>query len=68
MTKQNSAKQLAKLIDYILSRRPDEFGLVTDAHGFIKIKELLKAINEEETHQYHNILNLYAFSGCLLTN
>jgi putative RNA 2'-phosphotransferase len=52
MAKQRSAKQLAKLIDYILSRKPDEFGLVTDAHGFIKIKELLKAINEEEGFRY----------------
>lgn len=52
MAKQRSAKQLAKLIDYILSRRPDEFGLVTDARGFIKIKELLKAINEEEGFRY----------------
>lgn len=52
MSKQRSAKQLAKLIDYILSRRPDEFGLVTDAHGFIKIKELLKAVNEEEGFRY----------------
>jgi len=52
MSLQRSAKQLAKLIDYVLSRRPDEFGLVTDAHGFTRIKELLKAINEEEGFGY----------------
>jgi putative RNA 2'-phosphotransferase len=52
MVKQRSAKQLAKLIDYILSRRPDEFGLVADGNGFFKIKELLKAINEEEGFRY----------------
>ena len=52
MVKQRSPEQLAKLIDYVLSRRPDEFGLVTDEHGFIKIKELLKAINEEEGFRY----------------
>ncbi len=52
MSKQRSAKQLAKLIDYILSRRPDEFGLVADGDGFFKIKELLKAINEEEGFGY----------------
>ena len=52
MSKQRSVKQLAKLIDYILSRRPDEFGLVTDEHGFVKIKELLKAVNEEEGFRY----------------
>ena len=52
MSNRRSPKQLAKLFDYILSRRPDEFGLVTDADGFIKIKELLKAINEEEGYSY----------------
>ena len=39
-------------MDYILSRRPDEFGLVTDVNGFIKIKELLKAVNEEDGLRY----------------
>ena len=52
MSKQRSAKQLAKLIDYILRRRPDELGLVTDEDGFIRIKELLKAVNEEEGFSY----------------
>jgi putative RNA 2'-phosphotransferase len=52
MSLQRSPKQIAKLINYVLSRRPDEFGLVTDADGFIKIKELLKAINEEEGFRY----------------
>ena len=52
MTQQRSAKQLAKLIDYVLSRRPDEFGLVADTDGFIKIKDFLKAVNEEEGLRY----------------
>ena len=52
MSLQRSPKQLAKLIDYVLSRRPDEFGLVLDADGFVKLKELLKAINEEEGFRY----------------
>jgi len=52
MTLQRSPKQLAKLIEYVLSRRPDEFGLVTDDDGYIKIKELLKAIKEEEGFRY----------------
>ena len=41
-------KKLAKLLDYALGRNPDEFGLVPDGDGFIKIKELLKALHEEE--------------------
>ena len=52
MAHQKSPKRLAKLLDYILGRRPDEFGLVTDSNGFLKIKELLKALSEEEGLTY----------------
>jgi len=45
-------KRLAKLLDYILGRRPDEFGLVPDSDGFFKIKALLKALSEEEGLTY----------------
>jgi putative RNA 2'-phosphotransferase len=48
MNKTKSTQILAKFIAYILERRPDEFGLVTDSEGYIKIKELLKALNEEK--------------------
>jgi putative RNA 2'-phosphotransferase len=47
-----SPKQLAKFISYILGRRPDEFGLVPDTDGFVKIKELLKTICYEEGFRY----------------
>ena len=40
--------QLSKLLAYMLGRQPDEFGLVPEADGFIKVKELLRAINEED--------------------
>jgi len=43
------AVQLARMLAYVLGRRPDEFGLVTDAQGFVKIKELLKALEEDES-------------------
>jgi len=52
MNKRKSPKQLAKFISYMLGRRPDEFGLVPDTKGFVKIKELLKAIGEEEGFRY----------------
>jgi len=52
MAKAKSPQSLAKLVTYILGRRPDEFGLVTDTEGFVKIKELLKAITEEEGWRY----------------
>lgn len=47
-----SPQTLAKFIAYILERRPDEFGLVTDQNGFVKIRELLKAITEEKDWKY----------------
>jgi len=47
MGKQKSSEQLAKLLSYILERRPDEFGLVLDGDGYVRIRELLKAVWEE---------------------
>lgn len=47
-----SLKKLANLILYILERRPDEFGLVSDDEGYVKIKSLLRAVNEEEGFNY----------------
>ena len=47
MGRQKDPKQLEKLISYVLARRPDEFGLVLDDKGFVRLKDLLKAISEE---------------------
>jgi putative RNA 2'-phosphotransferase len=44
---QKDHKQLDKLMSYILGRRPDEFGLVLNDQGFVRLKDLLKAISEE---------------------
>jgi len=52
MGQRKSPKLLSKFIFYMLGRRPDEFGLVPDTDGFVKIKELLKAICEEEGLRY----------------
>ena len=43
-----SVDRLAKFLDYALGRRPDEFGLIPDEEGFVWIRTLLKAVNEEE--------------------
>jgi putative RNA 2'-phosphotransferase len=48
MAKRRSLEQLAKFISYILGRNPAEFGLVPDPDGFVKIKEFLKAVSEED--------------------
>jgi len=50
--KQRSPQQLAKFLSYILERRPDEFGLVLDEDGYVRIKDLLKAVCEEEGLKY----------------
>ena len=48
MGTRKSLKQLEKLLIYILERRPDEFGLVPNPDGYVKIKELIKAISEDK--------------------
>ncbi len=52
MVKQRSPKQLEKVISYILGRNPAEFGLVPDPDGFVKIKDFLKAVSEEDGLKY----------------
>jgi putative RNA 2'-phosphotransferase len=44
--------RLAKFLFYVLGHHPDEFGLVPDSKGFVKLKELLKAVNEEAQWRY----------------
>jgi putative RNA 2'-phosphotransferase len=52
MKRMTDIKKFAKFLDYLLGRRPDEFGLVLDAEGFVKIKELLKALHEEKNWRH----------------
>ena len=40
-------ESLARMLTYILSHRPDEFGLVLSEEGFIPIKSLLQALGTE---------------------
>jgi putative RNA 2'-phosphotransferase len=44
----NELKKKAKFLKYILGLSPDEFGLVPDKEGYVKIKDLLKAVHEED--------------------
>jgi len=52
MAKHRSPEQLAKFISYILGRNPAEFGLVPDSDGFVKIRDFLKAVSEEDGLKY----------------
>jgi len=42
-----ATRKLAKFLTYILGHHPDEFGLLVDADGYVRFKDLLKAMNEE---------------------
>lgn len=57
MTLKNTQK-LAKFLTYVLGRRPDEFGLVPEDQGYFKIKELLKAINQEDGWRHIRMAHL----------
>jgi len=48
----NKIIKLAKFFNYILGTSPYEFGLVPDKNGFVKIKEFLKAVNEEKGYGF----------------
>ena len=52
MAGKKNPKDLAKLLAYALGRRPDEFGLVPDTEGFVRIKTLLQALGEEAGWKY----------------
>ncbi|MFZ3046973.1 MAG: RNA 2'-phosphotransferase [Desulfatirhabdiaceae bacterium] len=57
--------KLAKLIAYILGRQPDEYGLVVNGNGFVKIKHLLQAIHEEPGFGYVRIFDIKALKSTL---
>jgi putative RNA 2'-phosphotransferase len=40
--------KFSKFLAYLLGRQPDEFGLVPDSDGFVRNKELLQALHEEQ--------------------
>ena len=48
MSRKTAISKYAKFLFYVLGHSPDEFGLVPDPDGYVKIKELLKAVTEED--------------------
>jgi putative RNA 2'-phosphotransferase len=47
MKHRHTVDKLAEMIVYMLGRQPDAFGLFPDAHGYVKTKNLIKAMGEE---------------------
>lgn len=58
MASKKDPKRLVKFLFYILGHRPDEFGLVPDKHGYVKVKELLKAIHDDADWRFFRKSNL----------
>jgi len=52
MNNQKKLEKLSKFLQYVLGHSPDEFGLVLDESGFIKIKSLVQALKEENGWSY----------------
>lgn len=52
MNHTKNVKQLEKFLFYVLAKRPDEFGLMLDSGGFVKITDLIRAVSEEEGFRY----------------
>lgn len=48
MSRSQRPAQLAKLLAYVLGRHPDAFGLVPSPDGWVRIKDLLRVLSEEE--------------------
>jgi len=47
MKHRQSITKLSKFLAYMLGRHPDEFGLLPDSDGYVKLKDLMKALGEE---------------------
>ena len=47
MKHRQTVDKLSKLLVYILGRQPDEFGLLPNEDGYVKIKDLMKSLGEE---------------------
>ena len=48
MNRIKQIEQFAKFTTYVLGHHPDEFGLVIDDNGYVKIKEFIQAVNETD--------------------
>ncbi|MBI9075805.1 MAG: RNA 2'-phosphotransferase [Desulfatibacillum sp.] len=49
---------LNKFLAYVLGRRPDEFGLIPDPDGWVRIKDLVRALSEEPGWKHVNKAHL----------
>ncbi|KJS32141.1 MAG: hypothetical protein VR64_08535 [Desulfatitalea sp. BRH_c12] len=51
-TTPHAIKKFAKFLEYVLGRRPDEFGLLPDPDGFVRITTLFQGLHEDPEWRY----------------
>ncbi|MCD6584509.1 MAG: RNA 2'-phosphotransferase [Desulfobacteraceae bacterium] len=66
INRQKQIEQFAKFSAYVLGRHPDEFGLVLDENGYIKIKEFIQAVME--TDGWRHVRNSHINDTLLMLN
>ncbi|MBU4002569.1 MAG: RNA 2'-phosphotransferase [Proteobacteria bacterium] len=59
MSHKTHANQFTKFLEYVVGRRPDEFGLIPDHDGFLKTKDLIRAINEEDGWRHIRLVHIH---------
>ncbi|MDL2268746.1 RNA 2'-phosphotransferase [Desulfosarcina sp. OttesenSCG-928-A07] len=68
MKNRHHVEKLAKRLAAVLGRNPDELGLVLDQNGFVGIKDLLQALNEEDGWRHirrHDLAEVvYSLAPC----
>ncbi|MGM0417499.1 MAG: RNA 2'-phosphotransferase [Thermodesulfobacteriota bacterium] len=62
MSKNNTDK-IGKILEYVLSISPDEFFLIPDSDGYVKIKELLKAVHEKKELRWISKAEISAYTN-----
>jgi putative RNA 2'-phosphotransferase len=62
----HEVEKFSKFLAYVLGHRPDEFGLVPDNEGFVRIKELLQALHEEPGWRHIRDMHLHEVVSTLL--
>jgi putative RNA 2'-phosphotransferase len=58
MGHKNPIQKFGKFLSYVLGREPHAFGLVLDDQGYVKLRDLLKALNEEEGWRHIRIAHI----------
>jgi len=56
--RQQQQEGLSRLLSYMLGRRPDEFGLVPDAEGWVAVKEVVRVLVQEKAYAFVRMSHL----------